>query len=128
MIIGLGVDVFEVSRMERALREGDPGLTRDLFTLREIADCERQSDPIPQFAARFALKEAVLKALSIADDGSPRWRDIELLTGDDGVATLTLGGALEAQARQRGVVRVFHSLSHTRGLVVARAILESDHD
>jgi holo-[acyl-carrier protein] synthase len=128
MIIGLGVDVFEVSRMERVLRQGDPGLTRDLFTEHEIAECEQQSDPAVHFAARFALKEAILKAFAVEDDAVPSWQNIELRTPAGGVPTVIFYGPLEALARQRGISRVSHSLCHTRGLAIARAFLESDHD
>jgi len=128
MIIGLGVDVFEVSRMERALRDGDSGFPRDLFTPQEIAACERQPNPPRQFAALFALKEAILKALSVCEDSGAAWLEVELNLDADGAATASLHGGLEALARRRRVGRVLVSLSHAPGLAIARAVLESDHD
>lgn len=128
MVIGLGVDVFEVSRMERALREGDPDLPLDLFTFEEIAWCKRQNDPTPQFAERFALKEAVFKALSIDDNTRGSWRDVELVVSPDRAPHVVLHGRVDAVARQRGVSRVLYSIVHTQGLTIARAILESEHD
>jgi holo-[acyl-carrier protein] synthase len=128
MVIGLGVDVFEVSRMERALRKGDPDLPRDLFTFEEIAYCTRQNDPTPHFAERFALKEAVFKALSIDDNTPGCWRDVELIVSPGSAPRLVLHRRIDAVARERGVGRVLHSIVHAQGLTIARAILESEHD
>lgn len=125
MVIGLGVDVFEVSRMERALREGDPGFAPELFTPDEIAYCRRQPNPSPHFAERFALKEAVFKALSITSEPGASWREVELRRAD-GSAVIVLHGRVEALARERGVRRVLHSLTRVQGLAIARAILESE--
>lgn len=128
MVIGLGVDVFEVSRMERALREGDAGFAAGLFTPEEIAYCERQPDPARHFAASFAVKEAVLKALSVPEGSGTRWHDVELRVAADGTLGVTLHGGAKALARERRIHRVLVSVSRSRGLATARALLESDHD
>ncbi len=128
MLIGLGVDVFEVSRMERALHEGDPGFTHDLFTPAEIAYCQRQRDPIPHFAARFVVKEAVFKALSLNDEEPVPWRDVEVRIHESGDVNVALHGRLEQLAAARGVGRVLISITRARGLAMAGAILESRHD
>lgn len=124
MVVGLGVDVFEVSRMERALREGDPGFSRQLFTPEELAYGERQPNPARLFSEWFALKEAVLKALSAPDAPPLSWRDIEFRAGSGGDCSVTLHGSAKSLADARGVGRVRVSMSHANGLAVARAILE----
>lgn len=128
MVVGLGVDVFEVSRMERALRNGDPDFARQLFTPGEIAYGERQSDPTRLFSEWFALKEAILKALSAPDEPALSWRDVELRAGPDGVLSVTLHGPVEALACARGVRRVHLSVSHAHGVALARVMLEAARD
>jgi holo-[acyl-carrier protein] synthase len=128
MVIGLGVDVFEVSRMERALREGDAGFAASLFTCEEIEYCAHRPDPACQFAASFAAKEAVLKALSVSDSSPTHWHDVELRAAADGTRAVVLHGALKTLARKRGACRVLLSLSCSPSLAAARAILESEHD
>ncbi len=125
MVVGLGVDVFEVSRMEQALREGDTGFEHTLFTDDEIAYCRRQQDPAAHFALRFALKEAVFKAL--APDAPPgvSWRSVELCVTPGVTPSVILHGALRDLADRKGVVRVLASFSRTAGLVAASAVLES---
>ena len=125
MILGLGIDVFAVSRMERVLREGDPGLLRALFTAREIAHCQQQPHAATHYAACFALKEATFKAL--APDGRlmARWRDIEIRPTASGRRAVLLHGRTKAAARRLGVRRILISLTHARGLAAASAVLES---
>jgi holo-[acyl-carrier protein] synthase len=124
MILGLGVDAFEVSRMERALREGDPDFCRGLFTSNEIAYCQRQRHPAEHYAARFALKEAVFKALSLPDTSGASWRDVELRVSPEGAPSVVLHGTVRDLADRKGVIRVVASVSHTRGVAIAGAILE----
>ena len=128
MIVGLGIDIFDVCRMERVLCEGDAGLSHDLFTPDEIADCQARRQPARHFAARFALKEAIVKALSLGDGRGTPWREIEVRIGEDGAPRVTLHGSLERLAAERGIRRVLVSLAHAHGLAIAGAILESQHD
>jgi holo-[acyl-carrier protein] synthase len=125
MVVGLGVDVFDVSRMEQALREGDPGFERGLFTDDEIAYCRRQHHPAAHFAARFAVKEAVLKALALDGASGASWRSVELSVTPGAAPAVILHGPLKEIARVRGIVRVLASFSHAGGLVAASAVLES---
>lgn len=127
MIVGLGIDLFDVSRMERALCEGDAGFPHEIFTPDEISDCQARREPARHFAARFALKEAVAKALSLEDDRATPWREIEVRMGDDGAPSVALFGSLQVLADQRGVDRVIVSVAHAHGLAIAGAILESRH-
>lgn len=125
MIVGIGVDVFEVARMEQALREGDLGFEHALFTDREIADCRREHRPAAHYAARFALKEAVLKALALDDTTGSNWRSVELSLDAGGPPAVILHGALKELADRRRIGRIIASISRARGLVAASAVLES---
>jgi holo-[acyl-carrier protein] synthase len=126
MILGIGVDVFDVARMERELRR-DPGETRaQLFTAREVADCDHRASPARHFAARFAAKEAVFKALRTATMDGATWREAEVLTGADGEPQLVLHGRLRELADRRHVRRVLVSLSHARDIAAAAVVLEGE--
>lgn len=125
MILGLGVDVFDVSRMEQALREGDPGLTAYLFTTREIDYCGRQPRCAEYYAACFACKEAAFKAFALDDTSGVSWRDVEVRFDGRGGHLVVLHGRLRELAARIGVARVLASISHTRRVAAASAVLES---
>lgn len=124
MIVGLGTDVFEVIRMERALRDGDPGFEDAVFTAREIAACRSQPDPPLHFAIRFAIKEAVWKAFATGAPPGLAWRDIEVRTG--GVQPeVVLHGPFKRLAEGRAVTRILTSVGRARGRIAASAVLEA---
>lgn len=115
MIVGVGIDIVEIARLERALGRTQ-GLATRLFT-------ERERDlPARSLAARFAAKEALAKAL-----GAPRgllWTDAEILAAQDGRPELKVYGTIAAAAARAGVGRWHVSLSHDGGLATAIVIAE----
>ena len=124
-LFGLGIDVIEAARI-RALLERLPRAADRLFSPQERAYCEGFADPWARYAARFAAKEAVGKALGIGIIGFV-WRDIEVLSG--GKPRVALHGGVADIARRLGVVRVELSLSHTAGMAYAvAAALKEDVD
>jgi holo-[acyl-carrier protein] synthase len=125
MILGLGVDLFEVPRLEEELRKQGSDFGRELFTPAEIAYCEGQRYPGQHYAARFAAKEAVFKALGMDGRDGSSWREVEVRAGAGGERRVVLHGRVEELARGRGVSRVLVSLSHTRTLATACVVLES---
>ncbi len=120
-ICGVGVDVIEVSRLERVLaRWGDAFVTR-VFT---SAERERARPPrvrTTRLAARFAAKEAVMKALGLGWR-TMAWREIEILNDALGKPTVTLRGSARKAAEEQGIAEVYVSLSHTHHLAFASAI------
>ena len=117
LLFGLGIDVIEAARIRRLL-ERLPRAYGRLFSDHERAYCDGFSDPWPHYAARFAAKEAVGKALGIGIIGFV-WRDVEVLSG--GKPVVALHGGVAAIARRLGVSRIELSLSHTGGVAYAAA-------
>ena len=125
MIVGIGHDVFEVSRMETELREGGAPFLAAVFTPAEVAYCGAKRYPARHFAARFAAKEAVLKALGADGDRGRAWAEIEVCNDASGRPHVALHGGVQALAQARRVQAVFLSLSHTATLAAATAVLEA---
>jgi holo-[acyl-carrier protein] synthase len=126
MIVGIGSDVLEVARMERELCKPGSSIKDDVFTPAEIAYCEGKRYPARHFAARFAAKEAVFKALSLDGAGGLRLRQVEVCNDGLGRPRVELFGTIRQIAESCGVARVFVSLSHTDELATANVVLESD--
>lgn len=118
-IAGVGVDVMEIDRFAEALRRR-PRLAERCFTDAEAAYCAAKPFPPQHFAARFAAKEAVGKALGI---GMTRWREVEVVRGR-GAPTIALHGRYAEHARRLGVERVHVSLTHGRDSAMAFAVAE----
>jgi holo-[acyl-carrier protein] synthase len=116
-VVGLGVDLCEVDRMRRTL-DRTPGFADRAFTPAEQQYCRRARDPAERFAARFAAKEAVLKALG-AGIGACRLTDIEVERAASGAPSLRLHGAAGVLAAERGVGGWHISLTHTKTMAEA---------
>lgn len=125
MIVGTGVDLCEVHRLrEAAERYGDRFLKR-IYTPAEIAYCERKANRYERFAARFAAKEAGMKAIGTGWRGGVRWVDFEVINLPSGRPTLRLDGVAKTVAEKLGVTGIHLSLTHTAGMSLAHVILES---
>jgi holo-[acyl-carrier protein] synthase len=125
MIVGLGVDITEVDRMEAAIeRRGRPLLER-LFTPSEIAYCEKHRHRAERFAGRFAAKEAAMKALGTGWSRGVRWVDIEVVREPSGKPTLKLSGAACAIATSLGVKKIALTITHTGNTALALVIFEA---
>ena len=111
-MIGIGIDAVEVGRFRDALAR-QPGMAARLFTSGERAYGERQRDPAARLAARFAAKEAVMKALGVGL-GACELAEIEVVRDEDsGAPDLVLHGKAAALAADRGVTAWKLSLTHT---------------
>ncbi|MGD9697258.1 MAG: holo-ACP synthase [Thermoleophilia bacterium] len=118
-IAGVGVDVVEIDRFATALTRR-PRLEERCFTEAEAAYCRSRRFPPQHFAARFAAKEAVGKALGI---GMTRWREVEVVRGR-GAPTIALHGRYARRGEELGIVRIHISLTHGRDTAVAFAVAE----
>lgn len=123
MIIGTGADIAEVKRIARALEQ--PGFAEKVFTPAEIAYCRERKSYALSFAARWAAKEAVAKALGTGI-GPVGWRDAEVAADKNGKPEMFLSGAAAELARSLGVTRVHLSLSHSDDYAIAFVVLESE--
>lgn len=122
-IVGIGVDICQVDRMSAALARR-PGLAKKLFTAKEIVDIDDQPLPAQSLAARFAAKEALVKAL-----GGPnglRWHDCQVVKDASGKIFLELSGTVAQAAEKLGVLKTHVSISHDGGLAVAQVVCEGE--
>jgi holo-[acyl-carrier protein] synthase len=104
--------------------ERRPTIVERVFTPGELAYAETANDPAPHLAARFAAKEAVLKALGVGM-GAVGWRDMEVVRADGGAPSLSLTGRAAVLGHERGVTRWHVSLSHTDTVAVASVVAEA---
>jgi holo-[acyl-carrier protein] synthase len=122
-ILGLGVDICEIARMERALSR-HPTMRTRVFTPEEIAYCDGRARPAESFAGRFAAREAVIKAL-----GGYRgrgWQDISVSRHPSGAPQIVLAGNAKRRADALGAHRVLITFTHERANAVAFAVAVSD--
>jgi len=123
VIVGLGVDVCPVARLEALLARFGARLEAKLFTEAERGDLGGRANSAESFAGRFAAKEAAIKALG----GPPglRWHDIEIARGTRGEPRLTFAREAAVVSAARGATKTWVSISHAGGLAVAVVVLEA---
>ena len=123
---GIGVDLAQIPRLRRVVERWDDRFLRRVFTEAEIAYCRRRRDPIPHLAARFAAKEATLKALGTGLRMGVNWRELEVCRERGQAPTMVLTGRSQAIARAKGASRVLISLTHDGDYAMAQALLVGD--
>jgi len=116
---GVGLDLLEIERLAQALQRR-PRLAERLFTAAERTRVAELGGHPRHLAVRFCAKEAVAKALALRDGG---WHDVEVLGGGDGPPTVQLSGRAAERATELGVERVEVSLTHSKGMAAAVALL-----
>ena len=122
-VLGMGVDVMQPSRIEAAVSRRGEALLRRIFTPGELEYCRRGRNRYQRLAARFAAKEAALKALGTGLTGAARWTDVEVAHVEGGAPAIRFCGEVARRAEDMGVVRVRVSLSHSRDTAVAAVLL-----
>lgn len=120
---GIGVDLALIPRLRQVVARWDERFLRRVFTDEEIAYCRRRRDPIPHLAARFAAKEATLKALGTGMRMGVSWREMEVRRERGQAPTMILSGRCRAIARAKGAHRVLLSLTHDGDYALAHAML-----
>jgi holo-[acyl-carrier protein] synthase len=121
-VLGLGVDICEIERMERALAR-HPTLARRVFTVEERAYCDSRARPAESYAGRFAAREAAIKALG--GYRGRRWQDISVTRAPSGAPSVRLEGNAKARADRLGVSDVLITFTHERSSAVAFAVAVS---
>lgn len=119
----MGVDIIEVARVEDKLGR-TPGLKEKLYTPVEIAYCESKKFPFQHYAARFAAKEAFMKALGTGWSRGVKFSEIEVRNLDSGQPVLEVYGRARELCQEEGITRCYVSLSHLQTKAVATVVLE----
>ena len=125
MIVGLGVDLAEVDRIQAAIERHGRRFIERIYTSGEIAYVERKANRYERYAARFAAKEAGMKAIGTGWKRGVRWQDFEVTNLPSGRPTLQFHGAAARFASDLGVRNILLSLTHTAVQAMAMVILES---
>jgi holo-[acyl-carrier protein] synthase len=124
VIVSIGIDIVEVYRIRQTLIR-TPRFAERVFTPAERAYCAARGAASAQsFAARFAAKEALLKALQTGWRGKITWQDIEIISGENNVPRLEIQGEAKRILENLGANRVHLSLSHTTDHAIAQVVLE----
>ena len=123
MIVGTGVDLTEVPRIRASIERFGAKFIERIYTPAEIAYVERKANKYERYAARFAAKEAGMKAIGTGWRGGITWRDFEVANLPSGKPTLRFYGVAASMAEALGVRSVALSLSHTADLAMAQVIL-----
>jgi holo-[acyl-carrier protein] synthase len=124
MIYGIGTDIIEVDRIAAKLEKGK-GFRDLIFTPQEVAYCERQGYPAQHYAARFAAKEAFLKAMGTGwGHGKIHFNEIEIVNNEAGKPLLQLIGNATASYSELQIKQIHVSLSHVKATAVAMVLIE----
>ena len=124
MIFGTGVDIVDISRFERFVREDNAALLRRIFTTHELEYCAVKKHSAQHYALRFAAKEAFLKAMGTGLRDGLSWQDMEVVNDHLGKPDLRLSGRALELFQQAEICKSFLSLSHDGNFAVAMLVLE----
>ena len=123
MIIGTGIDIVKNSRIQNLIEKYGERFLKKIYTEAEIEYCQQKTNSAPSFAARFAAKEAVLKAIGTGMRSSS-WQDIEVLNDELGKPEVKLFAKTESRADELGVSSIFLSISHEKEYSIAQIVME----
>ena len=122
MVVGIGIDLIEIHRLKKAIE--NPLFVQRVFTPAERADCDsRGRQNAAAYAARFAAKEAGMKALGTGLSGGGTWQDIEILPDEKGQPLMQLTGFFGDLAAEMQISRVFVKMSHAQEFATAQVLL-----
>jgi len=125
-IVGLGLDLMEIARIEDTLARRGARFRDRIFTPAEQAYCERRAARAAHYAGRYAVKEAVMKVLGTGWARGVRWVDIEVVRPPGQAPTVRLHGKSAEHARLRRITRILVTITHDAGIAAAVAIGEAD--
>jgi holo-[acyl-carrier protein] synthase len=125
MIVGTGIDIAEVPRIRQSIERFGGRFLRRIYSVGEIRYCDSKANRIERYAARFAAKEAAMKALGTGWSHGVRWVDCEVVRLPGGRPTITFHGRAGEIAAKLGVKNAALSISHTEDQAIAQVILEN---
>ncbi len=121
-ILGIGLDLVEIDRIRDVYRRHGPRFVERVYTPEERTRIARLNDPAPYLAGRWAVKEAVMKALGTGLTGGITWQDINVVREPSGAPRVVLGGVARDVARARGIGALLVSITHGRDLAAAQVL------
>jgi holo-[acyl-carrier protein] synthase len=124
MIVGIGLDLVDIARLERVLERHQGRAHERLFTEGEIEYCRTAGRPGESYAARFAAKEAFFKAVRAGWGQGVTWTEVEVVSAPSGAPELRLHGGAKARAEALGARRLHLSLTHSGDVAAAFLVLE----
>jgi holo-[acyl-carrier protein] synthase len=124
MIVGTGIDITEVPRIAAAIQRFGERFLHRVYTGREIAYCLAKKNSVERFAARFAAKEAAMKAIGTGLRQGVTWHDVEVGREPGGRPTILFTGRAAEFAARLGAKRAALSITHTAEIAMAQVILE----
>jgi holo-[acyl-carrier protein] synthase len=124
MILGIGIDLVDIPRLEGVLERHQGRAHTRLFTAQEVEYCNNAGRPGESFAARFAAKEAFFKAVRSGWGQGVTWTEVEVVSAPSGAPDLQLHGGAKLRAEQLGARRVHLTLTHSGQMAAAFLILE----
>jgi holo-[acyl-carrier protein] synthase len=124
MIVGTGIDIAEVPRIQQSIERFGQRFLERVYTAGEMRYCDSKANRAERYAARFAAKEAAMKALGTGWNHGVRWRDCEVVRLPGGRPTIQFHGKAEEFAAKLGVKNAALSITHTKEQALAQVILE----
>ncbi len=125
MIVGMGIDIIELQRIQQGIDKYQSRFTKKLFTDAEIAYCQKYKSPIEHFAGKFAVKEAFMKAIGAGLGQKIYFKDIEVLNHPSGKPYILPQGTATTLLNLLNVTHTHISISHTKALAVGMVVLEN---
>lgn len=125
MIFGIGTDIIEVERIERYINKGDAFRDR-VFTESEVSYCGGSKNRMERYAARFAAKEAMFKAMGTGCRGEMSFRNIEVVSDEMGKPMIKAYGAVSDFLKQNNIMKIHLSMSHLKSMAIATVLLEKE--
>jgi holo-[acyl-carrier protein] synthase len=125
MIVGTGIDIAEVPRIRQSIERFGQRFLQRIYTAGEMRYCDSKANRVERYAARFAAKEAAMKALGTGWNHGVRWRDCEVVRMPGGRPSMKFHGKAGEFAAKLGVKNTALSISHTEEQAIAQVILES---
>jgi len=126
MIVGTGIDIAEVERIRQTIERFGRRFIERVFTADEIRYCESKANRIERYAARFAAKEAAMKAIGTGWNRGVTWRDVEVRRSAGQRPTMSFHGRAAEFFAELGATRAHLSLTHTQEFAMAQVILEDE--
>jgi holo-[acyl-carrier protein] synthase len=125
MIFGIGIDIIEIERIKQSINRFDQLFLNKIYTQTELDYCQSKKNKFQHFAARFAAKEAIAKALATGWSKGFRWKDIEIFNEKSGMPNVTLHGNLKSFLGKDKSLKI--SMSHSEHYVTCFAIIYANN-